>query len=52
MNEQTDGHYTQTTVILQDPSQDEGPIIKVTLSFCEFIPIHPKPDDYTTYFMR
>ena len=33
----------QTTVVLQGPPQDRGPIIKTTLSFPEFIVTHQKP---------
>ena len=42
----------ETTVILQGPPQDEGPIIKTTLSFPEFISKHQKRVYSINSFMR
>ena len=42
----------QTRVILQDPPQGGGPIIKLTLSFPEFISIHQKPAYSINFFVR
>ena len=42
----------QTTMTLQDPPQDGGPIIKTTLSFPEFISTHQKPVYSINFFVK